>query len=161
MVITGWRSLGRAERRATVEAVVLACLVEVRLRWRGLCDTARWCGVSLKADGSEEGGLTGRAIELTPVERLRVRAARRVMRHWRFAAGPCLREALLTGRALRRRRPELVVGVASDKHGVRAHAWLDIAGRAVGGRDDYLQLRGPRVRAGNASHERRPTDVAS
>ena len=160
-MMTGWRALGRAERRSTVEAVILACLLEVRLRRRGLRDTARWCGVSLKADGSDEVGVTEGAIELTPVERLRVRAVRRVMRHWRFAAGPCLREALLTGRALRRLRPELVIGVASDEHGVRAHAWLDVAGRAVGGRDDYLQLRGPGGRAGTACDERRPTDVAS
>jgi hypothetical protein len=120
--------------------VVLAMRLEVRLRRQGLDSAARWCGVPLRRGGSSCAPGVSPGPTLTTTEHQSVRAVRRVMRHWRFATGPCLREALLIGRILRRLRPEVAIGVVSDGRGVRAHAWLEIDGHRVGSPGEYLEL---------------------
>ncbi len=59
----------------------------------------------------------------------RVRGVERVGRWWPLGrSGPCLRSSLVVGRRLEPLRPVLCLGVRRDRAGLRAHAWVHVAG---------------------------------
>src|SRR5690606_32511766 len=105
-----------------VAALATVTAVEIGLRATTLPRLASWLKVPLSTENASE----SRDVPvLSPVERRRVRAALRVTRHWPFGDA-CLRQALVIGRRLRRRRPLLRVGVAKIDGQIRAHAWVVI-----------------------------------
>lgn len=108
-----------------------AVVAELGLRTLGLPRTSKLVGAPLRSSAGPEtataGGRAWEARVLTTSQRTRVRATRRVMRHWPFG-DTCLRQALVSGALLRGHSPELVVGVAKIEGEIRAHAWLEIGG---------------------------------
>ena len=122
------------EQVTMVRVATTAAVVEALLRTRRLPDVARLLGVGLA--WSTAG--TGAPFVPGVVEQRHMRCARRVMRHWRLANGPCLREALVVGHLLRRHRPVLVVGVAREP--TVAHAWLEIGDCRLGMADGFEAL---------------------
>lgn len=117
-----------------VVAAGTAVAIELGLRTLTLPRLSRLAGASLRTGGptqtmaSERIGIQTGA--LTVSERRRLRAARRVTRHWPFG-DTCLRQALVSGAMIRRRHPDLVVGVAKLDGEIRAHAWLEFDGRVL------------------------------
>ena len=102
-----------------------AVITEAGLRTLGLPRLSRLLGAPLRTKDRLPEVIDPRASTLTASERLRVRASLRITRHWPFG-DTCLRQALVIGALLRRRSPDLVVGVAKIDGEVRAHAWLEI-----------------------------------
>ncbi|GAB3811853.1 hypothetical protein GCM10028820_03790 [Tessaracoccus terricola] len=118
------------ELPATLAALGVAVAVEIGLRVVPLPRLTRLVGIRLAGHDSPapEAAPRDRAeASLAPRERRKVRATRRVLRHWPFG-DTCLRQALVSGQRLRRLGPVLHVGVAKIDGEVRAHAWLVIAG---------------------------------
>jgi hypothetical protein len=127
----------------TMAALLVAILVEVGLRAVHLDRLAGWLGVPLAT--TEAAAVDEPLRSLPPWARARVRATRRVMRHWPFG-DTCLRQALVSGGLLRRLRPTLRVGVARIDGEVRAHAWLVIRGAILdplGAASSYQPLSRP------------------
>lgn len=120
------RSLPR-EAYHTVAALGVTVLVEIGLRALSLPHLAALVGAPIAWEDPHgpAGETTPHRVVLPRAARLRVRAARRVLRRWPFG-DTCLREALVIGQRLRRLRPRLHVGVAKLDGEVRAHAWLVI-----------------------------------
>lgn len=99
-------------------------------------------------DGERRRKATARARpyspdELSADERLALRATVRVIRHWPFGSGPCLRESLVLGHLLRDRTPELRFGVARSHGRILAHAWVEAGGRPINDPRGVVPLRGP------------------
>ncbi len=69
----------------------------------------------------------GRSTLLSENERRWTRNATRVVRRWPLDA-TCLRRSLLLGWILRRREPQLIVGVRKRNDKIEAHAWIRLAG---------------------------------
>jgi len=81
--------------------------------------------------------------DLDAGERRRLTLVVRIAFHWPGGPGPCLRQALVTGRVLGRHRPRLLLGVLSPgpdgSQPVRAHAWVELPdGRQFGDVDGTL-----------------------
>jgi hypothetical protein len=115
-------------------------LVEVGLRVLSFSRLTKFLGVPFDTTESvsDEPEL---ALKLRPRELGRLRMIERVVGRWPFCDGPCLRQALVTGRNLRRLRPVLRLGVAGDPSGVvEAHAWLEVCGRTLGGTSGFTPL---------------------
>lgn len=113
-----------------VRSTLVAARMEIALRRDPLDVVARRFGARLctHAPGPTTGAdRTARRLALTPQERARLVTARRVTRHWPFG-DTCLRRSLMTAYHLRRRSPELYVGVAKRGGEVTAHAWLVVDG---------------------------------
>lgn len=125
-----WWGLPLADRMAVTRAAVVLCAVEVGLRVTDIRHLATVFRVPL-ADRPSPGGVDGPVpsdlSELSPAEQRRCRAVDWVLARW-VLPGTCLRRALLTGFALRRRRPRLRLGLTAD--GVTAHAWVEAGDRA-------------------------------
>lgn len=124
-------------------AVFVAALVELGLRTVALDRLAAGLGVPLATTEARQVAEPMRT--LPPWARARVRATRRVLRHWPFG-DTCLRQALVSGRLLRHLRPTLQVGVARIDGEVRAHAWLVIQGAILdplGAASSYQPLTTP------------------
>ncbi len=123
----------RAVRSPTVRwllpAVVVSAFVELALRTMTLPRLSRLLGVQLQLGPDTGTEPPQSAWCLDARDAARYRAAHRVLRLWPGASnGVCLRLALVAGCLLRRRRPNLHLGVAHvDGHTV-AHAWLTIDG---------------------------------
>jgi hypothetical protein len=128
-------------------AVIVGSWVAVDLALRAgvtLPVLARFAGVSLDSDAtaaSEDAPVSAPEVEgpalswLSPSERRRLRIIEIVADRWPFGEGPCLRQALVAGRVLRRLHPRLSLGVARrPSRGLVAHAWLELDG---GGRLGY------------------------
>jgi hypothetical protein len=111
-------------------ALVVAVVVEVGLRTTTLPRLARALGTPLAVDGFDAYAEPAAVRLLPPWAVRRMRAARRVLRHWPLG-DTCLRQALVCGRLVRRLRPELQLGVAKVDGEVRAHAWLVVGGTVV------------------------------
>lgn len=123
-------------------ALGLACFTEVGLRTVGLPRLSRRLGTPLQSDDEITPAAVTIPTGLAPQDRRRVRAARRVMRHWPFG-DTCLRQALVSGALIRHRSPSLVVGVAKLDGKLRAHAWLEIDGGILdplGAASSYTRL---------------------
>ncbi|TDE07478.1 lasso peptide biosynthesis B2 protein [Jiangella asiatica] len=125
------RAVPLREWPALLAAAGVALVVEVGLRVTTLPRLARLLGAPLRTD--DGGDLMPPSTparlgpSLTPATRRRLRAVRRVLRHWPFG-DTCLRRALVSGHVLRRLRPVLRVGVAKVDGRIQAHAWLEIDG---------------------------------
>lgn len=108
-----------------------------------LARLARWCGtcLDLAADPADTtADLTSGQDETTaeaalladPGVRRRVHAVDAVLRRWP-AGDTCLRRCLVLGHRLRSLQPRLRLGaVARDDGRLGAHAWLVVAGVALG-----------------------------
>lgn len=124
------RSVPAREWAAVVAAAGVAVVAEVGLRTTTLPRIARLLGVPLRLDGDDDVMPAATRLRLSPVALRRLRATRRVMRHWPLG-DTCLRRALVSGQRLRRLDPVLRVGVAKIDGKIQAHAWLEIDGVAL------------------------------
>jgi hypothetical protein len=141
------RGLAPADIPALLSVGATAVVVEVGLRVTTLPRLARLLGCPLaleerswEADPADAGPLAIRRLPAASARR--VRATRRILRHWPFG-DTCLRQALISGAQLRRLHPTLHVGVAKSAGEVRAHAWLVIDGAVLdplGAASSYLSL---------------------
>jgi hypothetical protein len=107
-----------------------ALMTEVGLRTTKLPSLARFLGVPLSTAPSTQGVLADARRPLPPWALRRHRAVGLVMGHWPMG-DTCLRSALVTGCQLRELDPQLRVGVAKVDGQVRAHAWVEVEGRAL------------------------------
>ena len=117
----------------------LAAIVEVGLRTVRLPRLARALGVRLnwaREPSSPPGIPTSLGVE----DHRQVTNVLRVMRHWPFAEGTCLRQSLMLGRVLKNHHPLLRIGVQGRDGDIVAHAWIELDGVAMGGEDGYLPL---------------------
>lgn len=110
---------------ALVHCLAVALLVEACIRSVELPRLARLVGVPLRLGPNLESGAA--VLSWSERERSRLDLAVRLMRHWPWG-NTCLRNALVVGHVVRRRRPRLRVGVALVDGEVHAHAWLEIDG---------------------------------
>lgn len=120
-----WRAVPAREWPLVAAAAAVAVGVEAGLRLASLPRLAGLLGAPLAVDPPEPA--VHEHLRLSPSDRRRVRAARRVLRHWPFG-DTCLREALVMGHLVRHLHPTLRIGVARIDGALRAHAWLDIDG---------------------------------
>jgi hypothetical protein len=130
-VAKGWLHLGRREKAGAIGAAALVGVVELLLHTVRVDRAARLLRTPL-LDGP--GGEELAAFDfsaLTLSERDHLLALAWVQRIWLWDA-TCLRRALATGWALRRRHPRLCIGLTGTED-VLAHAWLVVEGRAVDG----------------------------
>lgn len=150
------RILQRARQPARRARRAVAALA--RLRGRDLLTLAHGlavlCGVELAIRWvplPRLAGLLGAPLDLSPDDPApdrpppalderawrRVALLRRLARLWPWGAGPCLRESLVIGHALRRWDPVLRLGVAGRDGRISAHAWLEVAGAPLYGADGF------------------------
>lgn len=124
---------GRSLLTAVHLGLVLV-VVELGVRVVPLPRLAALLGVRFADDTLVEGHdpTSGPSPPLTRAEARRLGVADRLVRHWPFAGGPCLRESLLRGHALRGRSPQLRLGVARTRDTVEAHAWIEASGACYG-----------------------------
>ncbi|MGH3694105.1 MAG: lasso peptide biosynthesis B2 protein [Pseudonocardiaceae bacterium] len=126
----------RAARSPTVRwllpAALVCAVVELALRsTMTLPRLSSLLGIALQLgpDTRTELPPSAPALSLGARDAARFRAACRVLRIWPgTSTGGCLRRALVAGCLLRRRRPELHLGVAHIDGRTVAHAWLTIDG---------------------------------
>lgn len=138
------RHLSFRELCETVLALGVACLVEIALRTSRLPSVATAFGCPLDTRNSTSPQVfEERRGHLTPRERRRLAAARRVSRHWPLG-DTCLRVSLVSGFLLRHRNPVLRVGVARLDGEVKAHAWIEMDGIPLdaSGAAQYFVLSG-------------------
>lgn len=131
LVVVGWWWLVAEVGVRTVALDTLAPLFSLRM-----------------APGSESGGDDGYASDhlngdLDTGERRRLGLVVRIASHWPGGPGPCLRQALVTGRVLGRHRPRLLLGIVppgpDGSQPVLAHAWVELPdGRRFGDVDGTL-----------------------
>jgi hypothetical protein len=108
--------------------------LELLLRAVRLPRLAAWFGLRPEWGATAARPLTGLSDFDPPLNAREVRWARsvvRVMRHWPWGRGTCLRQSLVLGHLLRRRRPLLRIGVKLAASGAAAHAWLEVSGVAI------------------------------
>jgi hypothetical protein len=131
-VVGEWACLGGPARLVTAEIGALVMALEVALRLVPIDAISRRLGVPLTdLDGSVGPG--GPALDLEQLsdrEVLRFAAVDWVLARWVFDA-TCLRRALAYGWVLRRRHPQLHIGLMQGGD-VTAHAWLAVDGSTVG-----------------------------
>lgn len=132
--------IGRLGLGGLIDLIVLSVLAlaaDVGVRLLPLPRVCPWFGVRLSGDVSPPGP------DMTLRERRRQRAVGMITRHWPFVdeEAICLRRALLLGWVFRARDPLLRLGVARIDGQIRAHAWLEFNGGAVGTEGAYEPLR--------------------
>lgn len=126
---------------ALAQVTVIAVFVELALRRVAVDRLAGWLGVNLRLSGHPTVGPTSlTACNFRPEELRKARLARRLLRYWPFGQGPCLRESLVVGHALRRHCPVLRLGVARDGQSIAAHAWLEVGGVSLEADQGFLPL---------------------
>lgn len=139
--LRGAADLSVGDVAALVEIAVVLVFVEVAVRRVPVARLAGWLGVTLRLsphDSPEPSGLP--AAGFTLQERRKARLARRLLAYWPFGAGPCLRESLVVGHALRRHSPAMRLGVARDGQAITAHAWLEVGGVSLEADRGYVPL---------------------
>ncbi len=117
--------------------VVAGAVVEPAVRLLPLPLAARLAGARLVLDDAV--ATRDAWPELTDAERERCELALRVLARRPFRA-TCLRRSLVLASLLRRRRPDLRVGVSKRAGVVAAHAWLEIDGASLD--PEAVQYRG-------------------
>jgi len=137
-----WRALTGDERWLLAGLVVLLPVIGVALRLLGFRRTYRLLGGS-------GGSAAGHAEVGEDRQSMAMRLARLV--HIASHHGPytatCLRRSLALWWLLRRRGlpAQVRVGVGKDEDGVRAHAWVELMGRAINDRpaiaEEYAVFR--------------------
>ncbi len=126
---------------ALIRIAAVLLFVEAAVRTVPVARLAGWLGVDLRLSLSPSPGPTGpSAADFGPAELRRARLARKVVAHWPFGAGPCLRESLVLGHILRRHHPAMRLGVARDGEEITAHAWLEVGGVSLEADRGYLPL---------------------
>lgn len=124
-----------ADQLTSVRVILTGLVVELAIRRMGLPRLAEGLGLtpvwSMATVAPPLRSLSDFEPPLVPRERRQVRAVLRVMRHWPFGSGSCLRQALVLGHLLRARGPHLRIGVRAGDGGVDAHAWVEVSGLAV------------------------------
>ncbi len=124
---------------AQVTAVLV--LVEVAVRSVPVGRLAGWLGVTLQLSLDPGPGSAGLPVDGFSADELRrARFAHRLLAHWPYGAGPCLRESLVVGHALRRHQPAMRLGVARDGQVMTAHAWLEVGGVSLESDRGFLPL---------------------
>lgn len=124
-----------------VRVGVVLAVVEVGLRVLPVARLARLLGVPLKLSAEQAPARAGPlSLPFRQSELRQVWLAPRVVRHWPFGPGPCLRESLVVGHALRRHHPSLRLGVSLDGEAMSAHAWLELDGTSLEPDRGYLTL---------------------
>lgn len=123
-----------ADKVAAARVLLLAVLVEVGVRAVPLPRLGAWLGVPLDVRPTSPASRSSPSPPFSHREERLVRTCLRVMRDWPFGEGSCLRQSLLLGHLLRRRRPSLRIGVGRDLGDVVAHAWLEVSGTTIGDR---------------------------
>jgi hypothetical protein len=134
-----WRRL-----RTVVSHPVDACYVlgwmttvEVAVRILPLPMVAAWMGSPL---ATVETTPSSWRPQLRPGEGRRLGLVCALGRRWPFGRGPCLRQALVAGRILRRHRPTLRIGAALEDADVVAHAWLEVGALELGRSAEFTTL---------------------
>jgi hypothetical protein len=136
-VLRQWLSFPTRLKMATAYTAGLVIMVEALLRLRPVDQTARWLGAPLfTSDPGQLPPLDSSA--LTDRELVLLGSLRWAQRLWPWDA-TCLRRALATGWLLRRRRPELCLGLPGSGSAL-AHAWLIVGGEALDGLPDTVPL---------------------
>jgi hypothetical protein len=126
-------------------------LVEVGVRALRLPRLVRLLGVQLATNPLEP--QTPRPPQLSASELRRLRALDAIAPRWPFCEGPCLRKALVGGRALRKHHPQLCLGISPSSNTIDAHAWLELEDLGTIGYDGaYVALH----RSPEHSGESRP-----
>ncbi len=125
-----WRALPGDERWLLVRLVVMLPVIGVALRLLGMRRTYRLLG---GADRPAASDVVGGEDSQAAAQRLG-RLAGIASRHGSYAA-TCLPQSLAVWWLLRRRGlpAELRIGVGKPEEHVRAHAWVELAGRVVNG----------------------------
>lgn len=114
-------------------------VAEVGVRLVALPRLARWMGAPVGTEPNRA-PVPVAVPALSGSERRRAQLALAMGRRWPFADGPCLRQALVTGRALRRHGPVLRIGAALDDGGVVGHAWLEVGTLDIGRAEEFEAL---------------------
>ena len=130
VAIASFRRLPYADQWIMLRLLAEIAAIEVLLRVQPLPRVARLLGVAFAEEPWSPPVMAPPA--LTEDEQRQLRCVRRIVRRWRFCEGTCLRESLLAGHILRRRRPRLMIGVTHHDGSFAAHAWLDVGGRTIG-----------------------------
>lgn len=136
MTASGLWGASTAKLRAVGAALPVAAwlvVVEVGLRTTSLIRLSGRLGVAVATDSEGSGAAPRPTPPLTARERRQLRILSRLVEHWPFGRGPCLRQALVAGRILHRHQPRLRLGAAPTDEGVLGHAWLELGGTAVMG----------------------------
>lgn len=123
----------------TARVLLVSIAVEIGVRRVPLPKLAGWLGVNLAdASGrSDSHPVAGRRLSHY---RRQFHAVNRIMSRWHLADGPCLRQSLVLGHILRKEQPLLLIGVRRSGTVVKAHAWLEVGGRTIGGLPGYVPL---------------------
>jgi hypothetical protein len=132
-----------AEQLTTARVLVAAFPVEIAIRTVQLPRLVRWLGFTLATSSDDLPGEPAAgtpAMSFDPAEWRQVRVVLRVMRHWPFGPGSCLRQALLLGHLLRARHPVLYLGVSCCDQRFTAHAWIQVSGLTIGEHEGVLPL---------------------
>jgi hypothetical protein len=138
-----WASLRAPARRASFEMGLLVIGIEIALRVAPIDAIARRVGAPLATVDQADGALPDE-LDLSLLDDrdvLRIASADWVLGRWVYDA-TCLRRALAYGWILRRRRPELHIGLMAEDD-ILAHAWLIVDGcsmGALGGVGDFGPL---------------------
>jgi hypothetical protein len=125
-------------------------VVELGVRTMPLPKLAHLLGVPLSVETSAGGDADGRApapLVSGSFRRRQLRVLAKVVPHWPFCDGACLREALVAGRILRRQGPALRLGAATADGDLVAHAWVELDGGVVGRTGGFMPL----TRSGDTS----------
>lgn len=135
-VVRQWGRLPRPAKVAVTKTTAIVLAVEVALRLLPITSIARRAGAPL-VQGQGRSSLESSELDLTRLSDQEVTlmaAADWTLARWVFDA-TCLRRALLFGWILRRRRPELRIGLMEGGD-VQAHAWLIVEGGTLGALGD-------------------------
>ena len=111
------------ERLCLLPATMSLLLTRLRLRWLPLRKVLQWAELPVAETNNGSGSVD-------PRTRCRVRAAERAG-HWLFPRNPCLTQALVVHRLLRRRghASELRIGIRANSGKLQdAHAWVEYGG---------------------------------
>lgn len=131
------------ELPASLAALVVATIAEIGFHTTTLPRLAEVLRTPLATDPTPATEVS--RTDLPSWARRRVRATRRVLRHWPFG-DTCLRQALISGYLLHRLGPSLHLGVARIDGEIRAHAWVVVEGGILDPRvaaTSYQTLRQP------------------
>ena len=116
-------ALDGRERLCLLPATMSLLLTRLRLRWLPLRKVLQWAELPVTETNDESG-------PVDPRTQCRIRAAERAG-HWLFPRNPCLTQALVVHRLLRRRghASELRIGIRASSGKLQdAHAWVEYRG---------------------------------
>jgi hypothetical protein len=123
-VVRGWSRLSTPAKLAVAQATAMTVAVELSLHLFPIDKIARWVGAPL-ADSQGQADTELPELtrdQLSDKERRFLAAMDWTLARWIFD-GTCLRRALVSGWALRSRKPALHLGLLDDDEAL-AHAWL-------------------------------------